>query len=120
VFPTRRPHLNQELARDAEALHIGRGALALSLRIDPEFLRTVAAGALAAIRRLRDFRRHCLPRLIRELEAKRIVDPGDRSNRIGDKRAIRDVRASRSGRAGRSGKAGSSAIPTMRRIPSCQ
>jgi hypothetical protein len=32
------------------------------------------------------------PRFRRKLEAKRVVDPGDRSNRIGDKRAIRDVR----------------------------
>jgi hypothetical protein len=52
-FLTRRRHLNQ-LARNAEALDIGRSTLALALRIDPEFFGLVAVGAVAAIRCPRD------------------------------------------------------------------
>ena len=64
---------------------------ALALRIDPEFFRTVAVGAVGAIRRPLDLRRHCLTRGTRELKAKRIIDPSDRSNRLGDERTTIDV-----------------------------
>src|SRR3984957_17963240 len=85
---------NQVLARDAEARDIGGGARTLTLRIDSEFLGEVTVGAVAAVRRLRDFSRHRVPRRLRELEAERVVDLCDRPNWIGDERAILHVNQS--------------------------
>src|SRR5262252_6272695 len=68
------PSHRQGLARDAEAFHIGRGALSLALRIDSELFGPVAIDAIAAIGGPSDFRRDRRPRLSRELELERIVD----------------------------------------------
>src|SRR5580692_12496801 len=92
--------LNRQLARDSEALDIDGGALTLPLRIDSEFLGAVAIGAVAAVRRLRDFSRHRLPRLLGEFEAERVVDLCDRPDWIGDDRAILHVNQSGAQRKG--------------------
>src|ERR1700722_10790417 len=76
--------LNRQRARDSEALDIDGGAIALTLRIDSEFLGQVTVGAVAAVRRTHDFSQHRLPRFLRELETERVVDLCDRSNWVGD------------------------------------
>lgn len=51
------------LTRDAEAIHVHRGTLALAVRVNSEVFRPVAIGAVAAVRGQSDFRRDSRPRL---------------------------------------------------------